>query len=310
MRKPVTFFLLAGLIALFAAFFVRMALTRKEAQIQALNHATRQIIVAARDLSVGESTDASALTSEVWPAAHVPEGAESDPGLFIDRTVRTSFSKGQPIVASGLLERGHAGGLIPLMVPKGMRAVSIPVDEVADVSGFVLPYSRVDVLLSSSETHGNSPAVQRSKIIVQNASVLAVAQTVEAKGDAPEIAKIVTLLLTPEEAERVTNASQMGLLRLAIRNYGDQEIVRTSGSDVEDVWNANAPAPIIAGRQTPRFRPSLPQTALMEIIRDGHTREVVRFVNGARAADSADGLAPAPPAPAPPSQTVQPDASK
>ena len=83
-----------------------------------------------------------------WPREQMPPGAFIDPAGVIGKVVRNSLSTNQPVVESALLEPNKTGGVLPLLIPAGMRAMSIAVDEVSDMAGFVLPHSRVDVLVS------------------------------------------------------------------------------------------------------------------------------------------------------------------
>ena len=180
---------------------------------------------------------------------------------------------------------------MPLLIPFGMRAVSVPVDEVSDVAGFVLPHTRVDVLVATTGegTGGGDKAF--SKVILQNVEVLAVAQEVEQKKDEPQIVKVVTLLVTPQESERLALASHSGTLRLAMRNYNDNKIVLTSGSDVAQMLRAYlqrlAPdVPETAVQPAPRHIAAAPprrKAVEIEILRNGKSSESVSFVNEAAA---------------------------
>jgi hypothetical protein len=176
---------------------------------------------------------------------------------------------------------------MPLLIPFGMRAVSVPVDEVSDVAGFVLPHTRVDVLVATQSGEGGGDKAF-SKVILQNVEVLAVAQEVEQKKDEPEIVKVVTLLVTPQESERLALASHSGTLRLAMRNYNDNKIVLTSGSDVAQMLRAYSLAPdvpVMAVQPEPRHVTVAPHrsTVDIEILRNGKSSESVSFVNEAAA---------------------------
>ncbi|HEY6300945.1 MAG TPA: Flp pilus assembly protein CpaB, partial [Candidatus Binatus sp.] len=137
-----------------------------------------------------------------------------------------------------------------------------------------------------------------SKVILQNVEVLAVAQEVEQKKDEPEIVKVVTLLVTPQEAERLALASHSGTLRLAMRNYNDNKIVLTSGSDVAQMLRAYSLAPdvpVMAVQPEPRRVTVAPHRARpveIEILRNGKSSESVSFVN--EAANDLDGSSKSP----------------
>jgi pilus assembly protein CpaB len=109
-----------------------------------------------------------------------------------------------------------------------MRGMSVKVDQVTGVSGFITPNSRVDVLVSGKPTGGGNKE-QRSKMILQNVRVLATGMVIEQVDEKPKEVPTVTLLVTPDEAEKLTLASRQQAVRLALRNYSDQEIVKTKG---------------------------------------------------------------------------------
>ena len=277
-----------------ASLMVYSALKQKENEVQQARIQTVQILVAARDLNLGDKLDASALKAVAWPHDQTPPGSMTDPHAIIGSIVKSPFVTNEPIVTSKLFNGDRASGLLPLLIPPEMRAMSVAVDEVADISGFVLPHSRVDVL-AALNTHG----ADRAKIILENVEVLAVAQDLDGK-DKPQVEKVVTFLVTPEEAERLTLASHEGILRLALRSYGDNRIVSTAGSNVETVMAAYgtqpAPQPIVRQRSH-RLQPV--DDEVVEIIRDGQKHQDVHFTqeNSSPAshddADAADSAAQA-----------------
>ena len=146
----------------------------------------------------------------------------------------------EPVVASKLFMGEKTSGVMPLLIPAGMRAMSVPVDEVADIAGFVAPHTRVDILVAVSGTGPGEASF--SRIVLQNIEVLAVAQEIEHVKDEPEVVKVVTLLVTPTDAEKLTLASHEGMLRLAMRNYSDSTIVATKGIAVGELLHAGGPA--------------------------------------------------------------------
>ena len=148
MSRRLIFFLFTLAVALAGALLVRSALRSKDASIQALRQSTVYVVVAARALSPGETVDSAGLKMVAWPREQMPPGAFIDLAGVIGKVVRNSLSTNQPVVESALLEPNKTGGVLPLLIPAGMRAMSIAVDEVSDMAGFVLPHSRVDVLVS------------------------------------------------------------------------------------------------------------------------------------------------------------------
>src|SRR5713101_7252728 len=227
MRRPMVFVLLAGVAALVAAVVVYSALKKREAQVQDAMVKSVNVLVAAHDLSIGSKLDASAVKLVRWSRDAMPPGAYTDAGAVLNQFTKTGFIQNEPIVADRLFSGDKNAGVLPLLIPSGMRAVSVPVDEVSDIAGFVLPHARVDVLVAMSGGEGIEKAF--SKVVLQNVEVLAVAQEVEKKKDEPTVVKVVTLLVSPQEAERLALASRAGTLRLAMRNYNDNKIVLTNG---------------------------------------------------------------------------------
>jgi hypothetical protein len=212
---------------------------------------------------------------------------------------------------------GKASGVMPLLIPSGMRAMSVPVDEVADVAGFVAPHTRVDVLVAVSAT---GPAdTSFSRIVLQNIEVVAVAQEIEHVKDEPQVVKVVTLLVTPVDAEKLALASREGTLRLAMRNYGDSKIIATSGIALGTLMHSGAatmpvmeqqpaiaagvsarPAHLNADGRTP-FR--------VEVMRDGKSSEAISFLRSGRMRPTYDRSRDTAPAIAAPLDTNRPPES-
>jgi pilus assembly protein CpaB len=290
------FVLLAGLAAMLASVMVYSALKKREAEVQNAMAHNVEVVVAAYDLPLGTKIEPGEVKTARWSADSLPDGAYTDPKQVIGSFVKNSLVANEPIVQSKLFTGDKTAGVMPLLIPFGMRAVSVPVDEVSDVAGFVLPHTRVDVLVATEATENNGGADKAfSKVILQNVEVLAVAQEVEMKKDEPEVVKVVTLLVTPQESERLALATHSGVLRLAMRNYNDNKIVLTSGSDVTQMLRAYSLAPdvpVMAVQPAPsRVSAAVPhrrKAVEIEILRNGKSSESVSFVNEAAADFSAD----------------------
>ena len=279
MRRPIAFGLLAVMAATLAAIVVYSALQRREAALQQAVAGSVEIVVASRDLPIGTKIEAGAVRLARWSRDSLPPGALTDSGKALGAVVKERFGENEPVVADKLFSGQKSGGVLPLLIPNGMRAMSVAVDEVSDVAGFILPGSKVDVLVSVSQ--GNQKPF--SKLVLQNVSVLAVAQQLDNNRDEPQLVKVVTLLVAPEEAERLGLAANEGVLRLALRNYTDDKIVLTAGSDADSIMKIYSAGPIpIAHSQAPIVRGGAAPVAEVEIMRDGKRREVVSFLKGAR----------------------------
>jgi len=288
MRRPMVFVLLAGLAAMLASVMVYSALKRREAEVQQAMAHNVEVVVSAYDLPLGTKIELGEVKMARWSADSLPEGAYTDPKQVIGSYVKNSLVANEPVVRSKLFTGEKTAGVMPLLIPFGMRAVSVPVDEVSDVAGFVLPHTRVDVLVATQGGEGTPRAF--SKVILQNVEVLAVAQEIEQKKDEPTVVKVVTLLVTPQEAERLALASHSGTLRLAMRNYNDNKIVLTNGSDVAQMLRAYSLAPevpVVAVQPEPHHEIAAPRPAKkqveIEILRNGKSSEPVSFVNEAAA---------------------------
>src|SRR5260370_12568266 len=286
MRRPMVFVLLAGLAAMLASVMVYSALKRREADVQRAMAHNVQVVVASYDLPLGSRIELGEVKMARWWEDSARGGSYTDPKQVIGSYVKNSLVANEPIVQAKLFTGDKTAGVMPLLIPFGMRAVSVPVDEVSDIAGFVLPHTRVDVLVAVSSGEGSSK--EFSKVVLQNVEVLAVAQEVEQKKDEPTVVKVVTLLVSPQEAERLALASHAGSLRLAMRNYNDNKIVLTNGSDIAQMLHAYSlvpDVPVMAAQPEHHAEAApRPRRAIeVEILRNGKSSESVSFVNEAAA---------------------------
>jgi pilus assembly protein CpaB len=291
MRRSLLFMMLAGVAALVAALVVYSALKKREQEVQEAMAQSVNIVVATHDLHIGSQIDPGSVKLTRWSRDSVPPGAFTDTAAVVGKYAKTPFVENEPIIGDRLFSGVKTAGMLPLLIPAGMRAMSVPVDEVSDIAGFVLPGAHIDILVSiADQSTGGQPF---SKIVLQNVEVLAVAQEIEEAKDEPKVVKVVTVLVTPEEAERLTLASHDGVLRLALRNYDDKKVVVTDGSNVGNMLRGGAPPPMIEP-QAIALPPHIaalprPRTVQVEILRDGHTSESISFVHG-RGARNTEGL--------------------
>lgn len=285
MRRPTIFLMLAMVAAVLAAIVVFSALKNREAQVQVALAQTQDIVVAARDVRLGEKLTAPDVKLARWSRQSVPEGAFTDLSMVGNSYARDELVAGQPLVAHNLIQGDKIPGVMPMIIPAGMRAMSVAVDEVGDISGFVKPHTHVDVLVAISGTgaDNNKPY---SKIVLQNIEVIAVEQQIDKGKDEAEVAKDVTLLVTPHDAEKLGLASREGTLRLAMRNYNDDKIVATTGSDFTDLLGARSAGVPLNTQLSSVIAPRRIASASgrhpfgVEIMRDGKSAETVSFVSG------------------------------
>ncbi len=248
---------------------------------------TKPVVVAASDLDVGAELRKEDLRIIDWPAQSLPADAIGNPDELIGRGLIYPVIQNEPILPVKLASKEEGAGLPPA-IPKGLRAVSVRVNEVIGVAGYVLPGTHVDVVVTVSPTQ--QPADMTSKVILTNVIVLAAGTKIERNDsdkDKPMPVSVVTLLVNPDEAERLTLASTEGKIQLALRNPLDTVDVSTRGvrpaallgaaPPVRQVLSvrkraagAPAPAPVVS-----YGGPDLSTT--VEVIRgDKRARETVR----------------------------------
>jgi pilus assembly protein CpaB len=182
-----------------------------------------------------------------WPSAHLPFGALGSFEQAVDRVARRPLAAGEAVLETALFDTGAAGGLLAVISPEH-RAVSVKVDSVIGVAGFVTPASWVDVLATLRRVDRKN-ALPYSKVILQNVRVLAVDQKLEeAKSGEPELVSVVTLEVDPVQAEHLVYAAHEGRLQLAMRSPGDDASVSTRSVGVADVLGERRTATRRAGR--------------------------------------------------------------
>jgi pilus assembly protein CpaB len=247
---------------------------------KAVSVATRPVIVAAADLDIGAELRRDDVRVIQWPAAAVPTDAIGSADEVIGRGLIVPVVQNEPILPAKLASKDAGAGLPPA-IPPGLRAVSVRVNEVIGVAGYVLPGTHVDVVVTVSPTQ--QQVDMTSKVILTNVLVLAAGTKIEraTDKDKPMPVSVVTLLVNPEEAERLTLAASEGKIQLALRNPLDRETPSTRGIRPAALLGA---APIT--ERAPRARVSqtakavivpAPEPATVEIIRgDKRAREIVR----------------------------------
>ncbi len=173
------------------------------------------VVVALDDIQVGARIEDHDVRIAKFPAGSLPAGAYSKKSQVLGRGVIIPIAKGEFILPSKLAPE-NAGSGLPSLIPPGMRAVSVRVNEVVSVAGFVGPGTRVDVLLTGMP---NGSTEQQTTTVLQNVAVIASGHTLErnASGEA-QTTPVITLLASPEDAERLTLASAEGKIQLSLRN--------------------------------------------------------------------------------------------
>ena len=186
---------------------------------------TTPIYVALHNINLGDPIDAAMVSLQEWPKDKVPPGVISQLDDLEGRRPRATIIQGEPILEAKLLAPGQLADPIT-SIPKGFRLKTISVDAEKSAAGLLSPGDRVDVELFVKRDERNGIDSSKTKVILQNIRVFAVDQTVQRSPDGGEertIAKTVSLLLTPEQASKLTLAENLGHVSLTPRNPDDEE---------------------------------------------------------------------------------------
>ncbi|MFH1277909.1 MAG: Flp pilus assembly protein CpaB [Candidatus Eisenbacteria bacterium] len=269
MRKGgIVLIVLALLLAAGAAYVVQNYLDQTAVrEVPAFE--TRPVVVASRDLNYGTRLDHEHLTTVDYPAASVPDGAYSHADSLVGQVTKVFLITREAIVAAKLSSKG--GGL-SLRIPDKLRASSVRVDQVSGVSGFILPGDRVDVLVTVAKSGIKNDAA--TQIVLQNVEVIAAGTETNTEGNRTIDVQQITLLTTPQDAEKLALAQHQGQILLALRNPGDQDTLTTYAVHTSDIIKAPAPAkpvwrPAPKKEEPPPAPPDLGKT----VIRGGQAKE-------------------------------------
>jgi pilus assembly protein CpaB len=230
---------------------------------------TTPVVVAANDLPLGTALRREDLRVIAWPADAVPAGAFKDPQEILQRGLIQPVTQNEAILPSKLAPT-EAGAGLPPVIPEGMRALSVRVNDVIGVAGYVLPGSRVDVIATVSPTQQTGDMT--SKVVLTNVLVLTAGTRIEQDAQQkPVSVSVVTLLVDPVEAERLTLASTEGKIQLALRHPLDKTAPTTPGIRPAALVGLNAgarpAAPARASRAARTVTVVTPPPATVEIIR-------------------------------------------
>ena len=213
-------------------------LTRSWLQSQTPASFVRQdtipVVVAAVGLPAGVALASRQVDVIDWPRKNLPAGALDSPALVSSRVLKRAIVAGEPVLESALLPIGSDAGLTPLIRPN-YRAMSVKVDAVIGVAGFVKPGTHVDVLATLRRVDFSKP-IPMSRIILQDLRVLAIDQTMEkADRGKPELVSVITLEVDPMQSQKLAYAVANGTLQLALRNPADVKSVKTPSITVRDL---------------------------------------------------------------------------
>ena len=197
--------------------------------------ALAKLAVAATDLPLAAKLKPEDIKVIDWPAEHVPPGAVNDPKDLVGRVLISRVLAQQPLLP-GMLAAKNAGSGLAALIPSNMRAIAVRVDDVVGVAGFIHADDRVDVLVTLRPAHGGGEST--TKVFLQNVKVLAVGQEIEV-GDKARLhatpATVATLLVSPQDAERLVLAQTEGRIMLTLRSWTDSLPVETNGASPSEL---------------------------------------------------------------------------
>ena len=269
--------LLIGVVALALGAFVSFAVYRNLQSRAGGNNAPGvDVVIATADISVGAKIEDKDVKVVRFPSGDLPPSCFHQKSSVVGRGVVLPIAKGEFVLPLKLAGE-NAGFGLPSLIPPGMRAVSVRVNEVVSVAGFVLPGTRVDVLLTGNPSGASE---QQTTTVLENVAVIATGQRLErnSAGD-PQMTPVITLLVSPDDAQKLTLASTQGRIQLALRNPLDtkqQDLATVKSNSLYK--NISAPTPVV--RERPRRKtveiPPAPAFYTVEVIR-GNKTDVTKF---------------------------------
>jgi pilus assembly protein CpaB len=237
-RRGLIFIAMALVLGLAAALLAQRWSASKQPQVVA-SLDTTPVLVARADVSVASQLQPVQLNMVDWPTEHVPAGAMGSAADAEGRVTRRPILAGEPILEGALFPDGAEGGLVAVISPEH-RAISVKVDSVIGVAGFIKPGSRVDVLATLRRVDKEKP-IPYSRVILQDVQVLAIDQKLEDRDGQAEPVNVVTLEVDTVQAEHLIYAAHEGRLQLALRTPGDDLKVDTESVSVADLLEDGKP---------------------------------------------------------------------
>ncbi|MDR3719058.1 MAG: Flp pilus assembly protein CpaB [Bryobacteraceae bacterium] len=224
-----------------------------------------KVLVAARDLPIGTLLKSDDLKMVEWtgtPPAYAIVKAQDAVG----HGVIANIYSGEPINPMRLAATGAGGGLAAT-IPLGMRAVAVRVNDIVGVAGFVSPGMRVDLLASGNPPNSSSNLGTQTQTVLQNIEVLSAGQNIQKDAEGkPVTVQVVNLLVTPEQAEKLSLASTDTKIQLVLRNPLDTETTKTPGTALAYILQGSAPVKPEPKPAAPKAKPRPPAPPTVEII--------------------------------------------
>lgn len=210
------------------------------------------VVAAAADIPFGTQIDATLIKMIGLPPAALPEKVFRDPQQVIGRVAATTLFKGEPLIEGRVVE--HLGGsALAAVVPEGQRAITVRVNDVIGVAGFMLPGNRVDLISIKGGSGG-----AKTETMLRNLKVLAVDQTASQDKNDPVLVRAVTLQVDPNQAEEIAEATNEGKVQFTLRNPMEdnrEEAPTVAEAEEEPVQSAPAPPPVAPKQATAPYEP-------------------------------------------------------
>lgn len=288
---------------------------------------TELIYVTMTEVGMNDMILPAMIKLEPWPKDKIPAGAITKLEDLTNRRTRVRLFSGEPLLDAKLLPKGEQLGSVGVQIPKGFRVVSVRVDEVSSTGSMLLPGDRVDVVVHLPQNAAPSITQSMTRTFLKDVKVFAVNDTVDrehGEGEGKITARTVSLLVKPDQAQKVTLADQLGKIRLVMRNPEDEDDESIDdGTDVDDITGHQAespreeeapPPPLIAFQQpTPAAVPQPQEDPGFKVvvIRGSEVEELI-LDPGSSVARHKDGIAPldAPAAPLENPIPLRPDDEK
>lgn len=235
----VTASLALAAVAAFAIYRVIQQLPVRQVEV-----ASTPVVVAAEAIPVGTMLEARHLRTVAWPSRNPVQGGVATPEAVVGRGVIVPIGANEPVTLTKVAGP-EAGAGLPPIIPAGMRAISVRVNEVIGVAGFVTPGTRVDVVV----TVGQDAERMMTRTVVSNVQVLTAGsrfdQETARKDGKPIQTSVVTLMVLPDDAEKIALAQNEGKLTLALRNPLDVEPTATNGVRLANLMNGTGAQPVV-----------------------------------------------------------------
>ena len=235
------------------------------------------VLLATSDIPIGQKIDDKDVKVAKVPLGIVPPGAYSRKSQVLGRGVILPVARGEFLLPNKLAPE-NAGSGLPGLIPPGMRAVSVRVNEVVAVAGFVVPGTRVDVLLTGTPGGGSE---QETTTVLENVAVVAAGTKLERNSAGePQPAPVITLLVPPDDAQKLTLASTEGRIQLALRNVLDTKQEQLAAVRTSALYRGGSappapttPKPKVVKKASPNTAPPPPGVYNIEVFRGNQKQE-------------------------------------